>query len=117
VVSIVSRILQRTLLVSSFAGRPFVAREQGDDLKFWLEGLRQLVARLSKEIELATEVLAEPNAPPEWSDLDQALFRQWLARHYPNETAAIHAALGDAWMDGRRVEREISSSQHPKSAR
>lgn len=115
-VSLVSRILQRTLLLSSFAGRQFVARETGDDLQLWLEGLRQHVATLSREIDRASAALAESTStPPDWSDLDQTLFRGWLGRRYPNESDAVHAALGEAWMDGRRVEREISSAQHSDS--
>src|SRR5262245_15271625 len=111
-VSLVAQILHRTLALGTYAGRPFVASERSDNLRFWLDGLRQHVAMLSQEIDRASAALGQaPSVPSEWTDLDRALFHEFLARHYPNESERSHVALGEAWLDGRRVEREVVSSQ------
>ena len=111
-VSFFTRILQKTLVVGSYASHPFAAVEREKDFGVWLQGLRERVVLLQAEIDSAAAALGSAQTLiPGWSQLDQAMFEQWLARHYPNESSTTHAALGDAWMNGRRVERDMRSAE------
>jgi hypothetical protein len=111
-VSFFARILQRTLVVGSYASHPLATVERGKDFGVWLQGLRERVVLLQAEIDRAAAAMASAQTlTPEWSKFDQVMFEQWLADHYPNESSTIHAALGDAWMTGRRVERELVAPQ------
>ena len=97
-----AQILQETLNLTRYASSPFVLGGRPDSIRQWLAVLREQLVALAAKIDAASANLERAGKDDDWTDTEQVLSLEWITRNYPNESAAVQAALRRAWRDGQR---------------